>query len=66
MAIACERDLTSGIQDVYPLPAVGVMNLRPNGPCFNTHVDLDEFRRELENIIILPEKKKVEGAGQNG
>ena len=66
MAIACERDLTSGIQDVYPLPAVGVMNLRPNGPCFNTHVDLDEFRRELENIIILPEKKKDEGAGQNG
>lgn len=66
VAIACERDLTSGIQDVYPLPAVGVMNLRPNGPCFNTHVDLDEFRRELENIIILPEKKKDEGAGQNG
>ena len=66
LAIACERDLTSGIQDVYPLPAVGVMNLRPNGPCFNTHVDLAEFRRELENMIILPEKKADEGAEKNG
>lgn len=48
LAIACERDLMSGIQDVYPLPAVGVLNIRPNGPCFNTHVDMAEVRRPLE------------------
>ena len=58
LAIACERDLTSGIQDVYPLPAVGVMNIRPNGPCFNTHVDLEHFRNELLAIIDLPDKKE--------
>ena len=52
LAIACERDLMSGIQDVYPLPAVGVMNIRPNGPCFNTHVDIEAVRRELQSIII--------------
>ena len=52
LAIACERDLMSGIQDVYPLPAVGVLNIRPNGPCFNTHVDMAEVRRQLERIII--------------
>jgi hypothetical protein len=52
LAIACERDLMSGIQDVYPLPAVGVLNIRPNGPCFNTHVDVEAVRRELEKIII--------------
>lgn len=52
LAIACERDLMSGIQDVYPLPAVGVLNIRPNGPCFNTHVDMAEVRRQLEQIII--------------
>ena len=52
LAIACERDLMSGIQDVYPLPAVGVLNIRPNGPCYNTRVDMDEVRKTLKQIII--------------
>ena len=56
LAIACERDLMSGIQDVYPLPAVGVLNIRPNGPCYNTHVDMDEVKAQLEKII-LPERE---------
>lgn len=51
LAIACERDLMSGIQDVYPLPAVGVLNIRPNGPCNNTRVDMDEVRRVLAQIV---------------
>jgi hypothetical protein len=46
----------SGIQDVYPLPAVGVLNIRPNGPCYNTHVDMDEVKAQLEKII-LPERE---------
>jgi hypothetical protein len=40
IAVACERDLTFGILDVYPIPVYGVINDRPNGPCFNTSVDL--------------------------
>ena len=52
LAIACERDLMSGIQDVYPLPAVGVLNIRPNGPCYNTKVDLDEVKKVLQSVII--------------
>lgn len=40
VAVACERDLTLGIQDVYPIPVYGVINDRPNGPCYNTEVDL--------------------------
>ena len=55
LAIACERDLMSGIQDVYPLPAVGVLNLRPNGPCFNTKVDMEEVRTALEQVILKKE-----------
>lgn len=58
VAIACERDLASGIQDVYPIPSVGVLNIRPNGPCYNTHVDLAELRRAIEDILILPAKDK--------
>ncbi|MDQ0202624.1 DUF116 domain-containing protein [Pectinatus haikarae] len=52
LAIACERDLASGIQDVYPLPAVGVLNSRPFGPCYNTTVDLEEVRVAIERYII--------------
>lgn len=40
IAVACERDLTLGIQDVYPIPVYGVINDRPNGPCVNTCVDM--------------------------
>ena len=45
LAIACERDLMS------PLPAVGVLNIRPNGPCNNTRVDMAEVRRVLAQIL---------------
>jgi len=60
LAIACERDLMSGIQDVYPLPAIGVLNIRPNGPCYNTHVDMDLVRKQLEEIIIPEPEPKAE------
>lgn len=48
VAVACERDLTSGIQDVFPLPVLGVLNERPFGPCFNTRVDI----KKLEAAIL--------------
>lgn len=51
LAIACERDLTSGIQDVYPLPAAGVLNIRPNGPCYNTTVDLELVEQTIKQFI---------------
>jgi Uncharacterized conserved protein len=51
LAIACERDLTSGIQDVYPLPVVGVLNERPEGPCYNTTVDLERVEAGIRNFL---------------
>ena len=59
VAIACERDLASGIQDVFPIPSVGVMNIRPQGPCFNTKVNLDELRHAIEEIIDIPATGKT-------
>lgn len=47
VAIACERDLTSGIQDSNPLPVLGVINERPYGPCFNTKIN---FSRVYEAV----------------
>jgi hypothetical protein len=51
IAVACERDLTSGIQDSYPIPVFGVLNRRPNGPCFDTDVDLDKVEEGLRTFL---------------
>lgn len=50
IAVACERDLTSGIQDTAPLPVYGIFNRRPHGPCFNTQVDVKAIEEVLEEI----------------
>ncbi len=47
LAVACERDLTLGILDVYPTPVYGVINDRPNGPCINTCVDMELVREGI-------------------
>ena len=52
LAVACERDLTSGIQDVFPMPVIGVLNQRPNGPCFNTCVDMARVEEEIKSFIL--------------
>ena len=52
IAVACERDLTSGIRDSYPLPVVGILNTRPHGPCFNTQVLLPEVEQALAEYVI--------------
>jgi hypothetical protein len=51
IAIACQRDLTSGIQDMYPLPVLGILNDRPHGPCFNTGVDLSKVKKAIEYFL---------------
>jgi hypothetical protein len=48
IAIACDRDLASGIQDASPLPVLGVLNERPCGPCFNTRVNLQNVEEAIQ------------------
>lgn len=55
LAVACERDLTSGIKDCYPLPVIGILNLRPHGPCFNTIVDVTAIDAALQQVLELPQ-----------
>lgn len=56
IAVACERDLSSGIQDVYPLPCYGVMNQRPHGPCLDTTLSLHDLENALQRFIVNPPK----------
>jgi hypothetical protein len=51
VAVACERDLTSGIQDVYPIPVYGVLNERPCGPCINTRVDYFKLEQAVKFML---------------
>lgn len=48
IATACERDLISGLRDTVALPVIGILNERPNGPCFDTRVDLKKITYYLE------------------
>jgi hypothetical protein len=60
IAVACERDLASGIQDTYPLPVYGILNERPNGPCVDTLVSIPLVENALLRFICpedLPEIK---------
>lgn len=51
LAVACERDLVSGIQDTYPLPVYGILNERPCGPCLDTLVDLEQIESALSLFL---------------
>jgi hypothetical protein len=52
IAVACERDLSSGIQDSYPLPVYGIINHRPNGPCYDTLVNLERVEEALQTFLV--------------
>lgn len=51
LGVACERDLASGIVDTYPIPVIGILIDRPEGPCINTRVDVDKVNSALETFL---------------
>jgi len=59
VGVACERDLSSGIVDTYPIPVIGVLIDRPEGPCMNTRVSVESVKKALETFL-LRERPSVE------
>ncbi|HHX76870.1 MAG TPA: DUF116 domain-containing protein [Firmicutes bacterium] len=51
IAVACERDLSSGIIDASPLPVFGILNDRPFGPCTNTRVNLEKVEQTINKFL---------------
>jgi len=49
-AVACERDLAAGIYDIQTIPVIGVLNELPNGPCFNTAINVDAIEKEINEL----------------
>ncbi|MBN1831044.1 MAG: DUF116 domain-containing protein [Deltaproteobacteria bacterium] len=60
IAVACQRELTTGIQDTYPLPVFGILNNRPFGPCFDTQVDLDLVEKGILTFLEYNDKDTKE------
>jgi hypothetical protein len=62
LALACERDLMSGITDVAEkIPVLAIPNKRPEGPCKNTEVYLSELDETLKFIDESRSKKTLKG-----
>ncbi|MCI0512828.1 DUF116 domain-containing protein [candidate division KSB1 bacterium] len=52
IAVACERDLIAGIQDIFlKIPVIGVPNQRPEGPCKNTLVNFDDVENAIKFFL---------------
>jgi len=47
VAVACEKELVEGIWALFPKPSLGVVNLRPNGPCTDTDVDVADVEEAI-------------------
>jgi uncharacterized protein len=54
VAVACERDLVSGIHDVAArLPVLGTTLSLPDGPCKNTGMEVDSLERQIRSFLGL-------------
>jgi len=51
VAVACERELAEGIRDVAKIPVIGVVNERPEGPCYNTDVNVASLKIALQRVL---------------
>ena len=61
VAVACERDLSAGITDTYPIPVLGVLLDRPEGPCLNTRVDVAKVIAALNLFLKAPHDRGGKG-----
>lgn len=51
VAVACEKELSDGILAAFPKPVIAVPNLRPEGPCKNTRVNIDDAIAAVKSLI---------------
>ncbi|MDD3164555.1 MAG: DUF116 domain-containing protein [Oscillospiraceae bacterium] len=54
IAVACERDLFAGILDLQPLPSLGVVNVRPVGPCHDTDCNVSQIEEAIAFFLDTP------------
>jgi len=54
IGVACERDLLAGIKEVSSnIPVIGIANQRPNGPCKETNLDIEELEKAIKYFMQI-------------
>lgn len=52
IAVACERDLVRGISDYgVRMPVLVIANRRPQGPCLNTEIAMEELETFVSKVL---------------
>jgi len=51
VAVACEQELMAGMLATFPKPSLGVINLRPHGPCKDTDVSIEEVEDAVRYFL---------------
>jgi uncharacterized protein len=51
VAVACEKELRAGVIGGFPKPILTVANSRPNGPCKDTAVAIEDVREAIEYLL---------------
>ena len=52
VAVACERDMMTGLRDVAgKLPVLGLTMQLPNGPCRDAAIDLDQMEKWVQGLV---------------
>ena len=52
VAVACERDMMTGLRDVAgKLPVLGLTMQLPNGPCRDAVIDLDQMEKWVQGLV---------------
>ena len=58
VAVACERDLVSGVRDVAGrLPVLGTTLSLPDGPCKNTGADIEALEGQIRTFLGLDARR---------
>lgn len=50
IAVACKRDLLSGIKECFPIPVYGILNEIVDSPCINTKVSVKNIKKVLDEV----------------
>ena len=52
VAVACERDMMTGLRDVAgKLPVLGLTMQLPNGPCRDASIDLEQMEKWVQGLV---------------
>ncbi len=57
VAIACEKELRTGLMAAMPKAIFAVPNLRPSGYCVDTDVYMDDVLKAVERFLVHNKKK---------